>query len=1213
VDGIEIRVLGPLEVLWDGETLRLRGIKQRAVLALLALHAGRVVSTDRLVESLWGEEPPPTAVTALHGHVSRLRRMLGPGVIVTRSPGYLLDPDAAAIDLTRFEELLEGDQDEPSTEAERHRRALGLWRGSALADLAGEIGLAGEAHRLDELRLRTHEELFDVELGLGEHVELVPALEAFTRAEPLRERPIAQLMLALYRSGRQADALAAYRRFRQRLREELGLEPGRMLRELERRVLEQDPGLAPPVDASHEDVAPRRTPVSVVAIGVAAATQESSEPDAEAYGRVVAQAREAARLSLERYGGSVQRVAGVGLLGLFGVPAPHEDDASRALRAAREAVDVAERVADEAGRRFGVGLSVHAGVASGEAFAGESPAVEHALRLQAEAGHGKLLADDMTRARDRGRELRLDRPLAGREPEQRHLRETYERVCRERRSALVTLVGPAGIGKSRLVADLLGSLEPETRVLYARCLSYGDGVSLLPEIDLVRAAAELPPQVSETQARERLSELLGNDDLAAAATEQLVGLIGLTEEPPREDANAWAVRRLLERIARSSSVVVLVDDLHWAAPSVLDLVEQLAEPIDVPLLVLATARELPRASLEAGALQIGPIDAEACGQVAAALLGFIEIAPDALSALVDTSGGNPLFLEELVVDLRDGGRLHESEEGWRLDDRDLSPPRSIESLLAARLERLPKRERDALTFASVIGRSFAIAALTDLSGEPVDEPLASLAEAGILQSSKFEDADFDFHHLLIRDAAYVSLPLERRAELHRRHTGWLEQSAIGSPLEREALAVYHLDQAHRALTALTPGDERVAADAAALAARSASLGRALLERGDAGTAAVLLARARDLNAGDPRIAVDLGRAHFDIGDFAAAEQAFAAATDGPANHRARLGLLEVTMRTDPDFDLDAARAEIDDARTALEREGDADGIAEAWLAGAYLALVRGSAAELAEMLEPALAHARRSGHSRAETWILFLVCAVCWYGPLRVADGIHRCEQVLADARGRPNVEAAALQALAVLRAMSGELEEARRLVASSRAIRRDLGQLIGAAASAIDEGIVELLAGNDAAAELALREGYEELEQLGEKGYFSTLATLLAEAVAGQGRIDEAREIAGAAADASSTDDVVSQVGWRTTEARGLAAAGEHDDAEQVAREAAALADATDFLLLRAQAWTAVADVCGTRGESASADTARATAVSLLERKGCASRAVAAWTRPRC
>ncbi|HEX7083840.1 MAG TPA: BTAD domain-containing putative transcriptional regulator [Gaiellaceae bacterium] len=1192
-EAIEVRLLGPVVATRGGEPVTLGGPKQRAVLALLALRVGTVVPADRLVEALWGASPPPTAATALHGHVSRLRRALGKDAIATRAPGYVLE---AEIDLGRFEALVAAAHDQEGAAREASlRQALALWRGPALADLLDEAELGDEARRLEELRLVAQEDLFDAQLALGRHAVLVPRLEAFARAEPFRERPAGQLMLALYRSGRQADALDVYRRFRQRLSESLGLEPGPELRALERRVLEHDPALAPPRATPPDPPAHRRLPLTAVAIGFAAPDAD----DVEAYGRIVAGAREAARLALERHGAAVERIAGSGLLGLFGTPVAHEDAAGRALRAAREAVDDVIGLAGEAAR-FGVRLRASAGVASGEVYAGESPAIEQALRMLRDAPAGEVIADDTTRLRARERELRLDRPPAGREREQRLLRDAFEATVRERRGRAVALVGPPGIGKSRLAADLLASLDGVAHLLRTRCLPYGDGVGLLPAIDLVRAAAG-------TVSPEGLSALLGGDERAAAAVEALVDLVGGTREPATEEPG-WAVRRLLERLARTAPVVVWVDDLHWAARPFLEVVEQIVAPGDAPILVVATARALPDARLEPEEIALGPLTIDGCAALVGDLLGAAELDPGVTARLVDASGGNPLFLEELVLHLRDTGRLREEDDGWLLEGPVSAPP-SIQTLIAARLERLPAAERDLLARASVAGRGFSLAALADLVDGDPGEPLVSLVGSGLVQPADGEEQDFEFHHLLVRDAAYASLPLELRGDLHARHAAWIEREAVAAPREREALAVYHLDQSHRARAALAPDDPGLADAALRLAERTAELGRTLLGRGDAAAAAALLARAYEL-APDDRVGVELGRAHMDVGDFAAADEAFAAAEGGDLAERARLGRLEVRLHTDPSSDLAAADVEVDRTLASLERAGDADGVAEAWLARAYLATVRARAAELGEIVERALVHARATARLRAETWLLFLVCSVCWYGPLPVDDGIRRCEQVLAEARDRPGLEAAALQSLAVLRAMRGEVDEARTLVASSRAIRREIGQRIGAAASSIDAGIVELLAGDYAGAEDVLREGHDELERLGEQGYHSTVLSLLAEAVGAQGRHGEARELARATAEASGEDDVVSQIGWRCVEARALAADGDGEAAEALAAEAVALGEATDFAIARAQAATALADVRAARGDAGGAAQARAAAAELLARKGCAESAIRAWTR---
>ena len=245
---MEFRILGPVEVRDDGRVVRLGGGKQRAVLAVLLLNANRVVASERMIELLWGEQPPATAATALHGHISSLRKTLGPDVIATRPPGYALELGIGDLDLERFERLQAEGRDalergDPGGAAERLRAALELWRGEALSDIGFEPFIQAEAARLEGLRLDAVQDRIEADLTTGRGTELVGELERLVAAEPLRERLWAQLMLALYRSGRQAEALDAYRRARQTLVSQLAIEPGPELRDLERRILAQDPTL----------------------------------------------------------------------------------------------------------------------------------------------------------------------------------------------------------------------------------------------------------------------------------------------------------------------------------------------------------------------------------------------------------------------------------------------------------------------------------------------------------------------------------------------------------------------------------------------------------------------------------------------------------------------------------------------------------------------------------------------------------------------------------------------------------------------------------------------------------------------------------------------------------------------------------------------------------------------------------------------------------
>jgi DNA-binding SARP family transcriptional activator len=257
---IEFRLLGPLEVTLHERPLELGGVKQRSLLAILLLHANQVLSSDRLIDELWGASPPPTAAKSLQVMVSKLRKKLGDRRLVTHPPGYVLRVEPAALDLARFEQLLgEARRAAPESAARKLHQALALWRGPALADLAYESFAQAEIARLEELRLAALDQRIDADLATGRHAELVGELEALVAQHPLHERLRCQLMVALYRSGRQAEALDAYRAARRELSEELGLEPSEELKRLEQAILRQDPALDLPEDTTRYGL-PREAP-----------------------------------------------------------------------------------------------------------------------------------------------------------------------------------------------------------------------------------------------------------------------------------------------------------------------------------------------------------------------------------------------------------------------------------------------------------------------------------------------------------------------------------------------------------------------------------------------------------------------------------------------------------------------------------------------------------------------------------------------------------------------------------------------------------------------------------------------------------------------------------------------------------------------------------------------------------------------------------------
>jgi DNA-binding SARP family transcriptional activator len=341
---MRFRILGPLEVHHEGRQIALGGPKQRALLGVLLLHANESISSERLVDELWGDRPPARAHKLVQGYVSGLRKLLGPARLVTRSPGYLARVEAGELDALEFDRLVAEARttQEPPIKAERLREALELWCGSALADLRLEGFAAREAERLNELRLAALLDRIEVDLELGRHAELVAELEALVAAHPLQERFRALLMLALYRSGRQADALELYRATRRLLADELGLDPSPELQRLERLVLTHDAELDPPRFEARVELPPAPTPapeperlrrtVSVVFGDLADSTSLGERLDPESLHGVLDRYSETCAEVLERHGGAVEKFIGDAVVAVFGLPSLHEDDAPCARR-----------------------------------------------------------------------------------------------------------------------------------------------------------------------------------------------------------------------------------------------------------------------------------------------------------------------------------------------------------------------------------------------------------------------------------------------------------------------------------------------------------------------------------------------------------------------------------------------------------------------------------------------------------------------------------------------------------------------------------------------------------------------------------------------------------------------------------------------------------------------------------------------------------------
>jgi tetratricopeptide (TPR) repeat protein len=675
---------------------------------------------------------------------------------------------------------------------------------------------------------------------------------------------------------------------------------------------------------------------------------------------------------------------------------------------------------------------------------------------------------------------------------------------------------------------------------------------------------------------------------------------------------------------------VVFEDVHWAEPTLLDLIEHLAAwTRSAPMLVVCLARpELLEnrpswggGKLNATSILLGPLSEVESAQFVGHLLGARGLSAETLAGITAAAEGNPLFLEQMLAML--------SEDPAR--DGEIAVPPTIQAVLTARLDRLEPDERGVLERASVVGREFSRAAVAELSPEharpSVEAHLDRLVHRDLIwpHRSLFPgDTAFRFRHTLLRETAYESVPKELRAELHERFAAWLERAAGTRSREFEESVGHHLEQAYRYRNELSPADERVRELARRAAERLATAGRRAYARGDLPATVGLLSRAVALPETKAsvriEVLVDLGDALRERGDHAKAESvlveaAEAASSSGDRVLEAHVGIarLRLQLQTDPEIKTDDVLRRAQLAVRIFDEVGDERKLAKAWELLAWVPWFRCRAADAEAALLHALEHARRAGDRRTEAQSLNLLVGAAWFGPLPVADAIARCTDILARRTEQRRVKASALRALAGLKAMEGSFDEARRAAAESRAILEDLGLSVTAASATETYAIVELLAGEPAAAEGELRRGYEILERMGETIVTPVLAALLARALYDQGQDEDALRASELSEEGAAPDDLSAHVQWRTVRAQIRARAGSLDEAEMIAREAVALAEQTDFLVVHGDALAGLAEILRSGGRLAEAAAVLGDALRLYERKGnvvAASRAAALLER---
>jgi class 3 adenylate cyclase len=963
-----------------------------------------------------------------------------------------------------------------------------------------------------------------------------------------------------------------------------------------------------------------RRMVTIVFADPKPATADGAALPADATRIVMARYIERMRPILERHGGTVEKFIGDAMMAVFGLPVRHEDDAVRAVRAASEMQAALQGLNVELVERFGVRFANPIGVNTGTVVASDGStsqrlvtgdAVNVAARLEQTAAAGEVILGDLTRrlvgdAADvapleplalkgkanpvpayrlvrvtgaGGTSRRHNLPLVGRDQELEALQAQFRSVAGGRRGARFTLIGDAGVGKSRLTHEFLVDVRKSARVIQGQCLAYGDGITFWPLLRVVHDAAGIVEGDAAATARDRIAELIDEPEVLA----RVESIAGLNDTPYAVPELVWAMRRFFEELATDGPLVVLFDDIHWAEQTFLDTVEELGRTLRAPVLLLCTARptllEDHQAFVDdAESVLLAPLTDEQCARFLRLQLNDSGVDDRVVRRIVEAAGGNPLYLEQLLSMLIDDGRLREIEGHWRLvgDLATLEVPATIEALVAARLDRLATDERRVIEPASVIGRSFmtnAVAHLVDAGLRPsVPDRLHDLVERDLILPAADAEPAFRFEHQLVRDATYGGLLKESRAILHERFVGWGDavNEARDRATEFEEIQGYHLEQAYRYWRELGPLDAHAIDVGVNGSRRLASAGERALARGDMSAAANLLGRAAELlpegHDSQPRLLLHAGNALHETGSFDRAIAAYDASSlaagalgnlaAAEAGRIESLRLRYLIGRLDDERDVGE---EVANALERLAELGDPDALSRAWQLRLNVDInaCRWAAAQVAA--NAVIEQARHAGNSVLEVRTMPLVAFLAQKGPMPVAEATVACREILERVSFDRRSSGLTQLELALLSAMALDFDQARQLCRDTRAVLGELGWEMQAALVSLSSGLIELQADEPARAEAELRPDYEALDQMQERNFISLTAALLAEAVYRQQRFDEATELVVFSRELAAPDDLAVQIIARSVAGKLAARRGELADGLALVREAVALIETTE------------------------------------------------------
>lgn len=1262
MQGIGFRVLGPVLAEHDGQPMALPGERQRAILAAFLLNPHVTVATGQLIELVWGIEPPRTAKQSLQNHISKLRRFISlagdQATLVTATTGYVLEVESARLDLTRFQGLaVEGrvalGVGDTVRASSLLARALDEWRGELIQDVHLPGLMASDVSWIHELHRTTLAAMIESELKMGRYREVCAASERLLIENPFDEQAAMLAALAYYGSGRIGEATATLSGLRRRLGQELGIDVGQAVDDLERRILRRDPTL---LGGDHAATQGRfelstggRKRVVALAVDDEDAARGAADPQSDPVREV-----------LTRFGATIfGRFETSQVVALFGFPRAHEDDAIHAARAATEIGAMrpgGQRVGIAAGevsflhandvtslRSFGplerATTLARSGRAGDIVVAAEVLALGRGRLIPATPGPSDLpLPADSVRLRrvdDAPRLGRYRAPMVGRDGVMTALRAAFDRAVLDSRTVAITLVGEAGVGKSRLVEGFTSVIGDRAHVVVGRSRTDRQHRPLHPFEEIIETATQ-SPIVDVGGVESSLAELIAGDRDGEFLMRQLTASFGQSGETTSPEEMFWATRRILELLAVKRPLIVVLEDVQWAEGTCLDLVQYTTNHSQrAPILWLITARPEfveTRPTWTGGSGDGATIELAGLSERDAILLAehLLDVPlddPQLKTWIVEASGGIPLYIEELakLCEVERGDREGLADVGGIDREPERIPP-TIRHLLHVRLDRLLPNERRVLERAAILGASFTDLDLAMITPEheaatASTANLARLVESGMLKlerMSRSEGREYAFHHVLLREAVYEDTPADVRAIDHAtfaralaRRTDW----SSGAPHD---VIGAHAEAAARLRVAAGMDEEETTAIGDLAISHLCEAAGTALDRGAYAASAGLARRALTMCPEGHRATPDLARigasALFEGGDAAGAERMLedgCAAAEQLGNEtaawRLRVERASVSEWLRPaEFGALQRKELAEDAIAALERLGDrrsqavayrllgdalndiedVEAAVEAWEAGRRIALAHGD---------------RREAQER--------MTAGATLGPLPAQEGIELLRRRATEAGWLfPDHESS----LALLLVLTGATEEGFEMLRHAHTRAAELGASWREAVVCMDEAEALLITGDPDQALGAVASAVTTLRRMGDRPMLASGLALEAEALLATGSLEEALARTVESERLTEIGDRGASIAWRGARAHILAELGHVDTALSLAHQATALAADSPQLIFAAEAFEHLGAVLEAANEhEAAADAVRA-ALQRYELKGAVLPAAKARRRLR-